>query len=189
VEACDGLREHLAGPFALFGHSFGALVAFEVARELRRRGGPEPAHLFISARRGPRRPDPVPPLHGLSDDRFLAEVRSRYGGIPDAVLEEPELLALLLPTLRADLQAVETYTSEPDTPLEVPMTAFGGLNDPWASLEDLEAWADETRGRFHITRFPGGHFYLNESEAALLEALETQLGPEVASTAPQPANA
>lgn len=191
VDACDGLKEHLAEPFALFGHSFGALVAFEVARELRRRGGPQPAHLFISGRRGPRRPDPVPPLHGLSDVRFLAEVRSRYGGIPDAILEEPELLALLLPTLRADLQAVETYTYEPDTPLEVPISAFGGLDDPWAGLEDLEAWRDETRGGFRITRFRGGHFYLNESEAeaALLETLGTQLGLVGVSSATQTANA
>ncbi len=189
VAACDGLQEHLGEPFALFGHSFGALVAFELARELRRRGGPQPVHLFISARRGPRRPDPVPPLHGLSDDRFLAEVRSRYGGIPDAVLEEPELLALLLPTLRADLQAVETYTYEPEPPLEVPISAFGGLNDPWAGLEDLEAWQDETRGRFTLTRFPGGHFYLNESETALLEALGTQMGLVGLSPATQTATA
>jgi medium-chain acyl-[acyl-carrier-protein] hydrolase len=189
VAACDGLLAHLDEPFALFGHSFGALVAFEVARELRRRRGPQPVHLFISARRGPRRPDPVPPLHGLPEARFLHEVQTRYGGIPDVVLQEPELLALLLPTLRADLEAVETYTYEPEAPLDVPISAFGGLNDPWATLEDLEAWRDETRATFKLTRFPGGHFYLESSEAPLLQELGAQLALAGASSASLAANA
>ena len=175
VAACDGLRPHLGQPFALFGHSLGALVAFEIARELRRQRGPEPFHLFVSARRGPRRPDPASPMHGMPDARLLAEVRSRYGGIPEAVVQEPELLALLLPALRSDLEAVETYFCAPEPPLDVPISAFGGMSDPWASLDDLEAWRDETNGPFSVTRFPGGHFYLEESEAPLLEELGSQL--------------
>jgi medium-chain acyl-[acyl-carrier-protein] hydrolase len=189
VAACDGLGPHFNEPFALFGHSLGALVAFEVARELRRRGGPQPVQLFISARRGPRRPDPVAPLHGLPDDQFLAQVRARYGGIPDVVLQEPELLALLLPTLRADLEAVETYSYEPEAPLDVPISALGGLTDPWATLEDLEAWRGETRAGFKLSRFPGGHFYLEESEAALLGELEAQLAKAGASSVSLAANA
>ncbi len=181
--ACEGLEPHLAdAPFALFGHSFGALVAFELARELRRRGGPKPVHLFISARRGPRRPDPHPPLHGLPEARFLEEVRARYGGIPDAVLKEPELLALLLPTLRSDLEAVETYSYESEPPLEVPISAFGGLDDPWATLDDLQAWQDETRASFSLTRFPGGHFYLDASAASLLREVGAQLARALATS-------
>jgi medium-chain acyl-[acyl-carrier-protein] hydrolase len=182
--ACDGLLPHLAeAPFGLFGHSFGALVAFEVARELRRRGGPQPAHLFVSARRGPRSPDRHAPLHGLPDPRFVDEVRARYGGIPDAVLNEPELLALLLPMLRSDLEAVETYSYAPEAPLEVPITALGGMSDPWATLDDLMAWRDETTASFSVTRFPGGHFYLDESAPALLTEVRSQLGRLSASSA------
>lgn len=176
VAACDGLAAHLDDePFALFGHSFGALVAFELARELRRRGGPAPVHLFVSARRGPRLPDPAPPMHGLPDARLLAEVRTRYGGIPEAVLQEPELLALLLPALRADLEALETYHYEPEAPLAVPISAFGAFDDPWATLEELEAWRDETLATFTVTRFPGGHFYYAEAEVPLLKELGAQL--------------
>jgi medium-chain acyl-[acyl-carrier-protein] hydrolase len=175
VAAVDGLGPHFGQPFALFGHSFGALVAFEMARELRRRGGPQPFHLFISARRGPRRPDPVPPMHGLPEEQFLAEVRARYGGIPDAILQEPELLALLLPALRADLEAVETYSYEPEAPLDIPISVFGGLDDPWAKLDDLESWRTETAGPFCLTRFPGGHFYFDQAPAPLLEELGGQL--------------
>jgi medium-chain acyl-[acyl-carrier-protein] hydrolase len=107
-------------------------------------------------------------LHALPEARFLEEVGARYGGIPDAVLSEPELLALLLPTLRADLEAVETYRYEPEPPLDVPISAFGGHGDPWANLNELEAWRDETSASFSVTRFPGGHFYLDGSAPALL---------------------
>jgi medium-chain acyl-[acyl-carrier-protein] hydrolase len=175
MAACDGLMPHFGEPFALFGHSFGALVAFEIARELRRRRGPQPFHLFVSARRGPRRPDPLPSMHGLPEATFIAELRARYGGIPEAVLQEPELLALLLPTVRADLEAVETYSCEPEAPLDLPISAFGGASDPRATLEELEAWRDETKGPFRVTLFPGGHFYFEESEALLLAELGEQV--------------
>jgi medium-chain acyl-[acyl-carrier-protein] hydrolase len=188
VAACDGLSPDFGHSFALFGHSFGALVAFEMARELRRRRGPQPFHLFISARRGPRRPDPAPPMHGLPEPQFLAEVLARYGGIPDAVLQEPELLALLLPALRADLEAVETYSYEPEAPLDIPITAFGGVSDPWANLDDLEAWREETAGPFGLTRFPGGHFYFDEAPAPLLGKLGLQLARESATSASIAAN-
>jgi medium-chain acyl-[acyl-carrier-protein] hydrolase len=174
--ACDGLLPHLGEPFAFFGHSFGGLVAFEVARELRRRGGPEPFHMFVSARRGPRSPDPAVPLHRLPDARFLEEVQGRYGAIPQAILQEPELLALLLPTLRADLEAVETYAYVAEPPLRVPISAFGAVHDPWATRDDLAAWQHETDEAFSLTRFPGGHFYLEESEASLLAEIRARLG-------------
>jgi surfactin synthase thioesterase subunit len=116
-------------------------------------------------------------LHTLPEARFLAEVQGRYGAIPEAILQEPELLALLLPTLRADLEAVETYSYEPEPPLRVPIATFGALHDPWATRDDLAAWSDETQAGFSMTRFPGGHFYLEESAGRLLAELSAQLSP------------
>jgi medium-chain acyl-[acyl-carrier-protein] hydrolase len=176
VAASDAVQPLLSGPFALFGHSFGALLAFEIARELRRRGGPQPEHLFVSARRGPRLAEPWPRLHPLPDDAFVARIRERYDGIPAAVLQEPALLELLLPALRADVEALETYSYAADAPLACPITAFGGLDDPWASHADLEAWHGETRASFELERFPGGHFYLKAAEAVVLAALAARIG-------------
>src|SRR5438477_7054516 len=99
----DGLRPHLDQPFALFGHSMGGLIAFELSRELRRRGWPGPRLLAVSGHEAPQRPDPDPPIAHLSDDLFLHEIRTRYDGIPDEVFAEKELLAVLLPVLRADV--------------------------------------------------------------------------------------
>ena len=108
-------------PYAFFGHSMGALIGFELARELRRQNQLEPAHLFVSAFRAPQRLTSRPDTHDLPDTEFIEEVGRRWGGIPDAVRNEPDLLALLLPTLRADLALVETYAYTSDHPLHYPI--------------------------------------------------------------------
>ena len=175
VSACDALRPAMVPPFALFGHSFGALLAFEIARELRRRGAPGPDHLFVSGRRAPRLPEPAPPLHGLPDAEFVAEIRHRFDGIPPAILQEPELLRLLLPVLRADMAALETYEYREEEPLACPISAFGGEDDPWATHDELEAWRGETSASFVVRRFAGGHFYLQQAEPLLLPVLAERL--------------
>ena len=110
-EAATGVAAALAetdlGPLVLFGHSMGALVAFETARRLQAKGRP-PAALVISGRRGPTLPEPLPPIGHLPDSEFLDQVRQRYGGIPESIVREAELMALLLPTLRADIRLVES---------------------------------------------------------------------------------
>src|SRR5207344_936510 len=116
-EAADALTPLFDVPFALFGHSMGALAAFEMARELRRRRGPKPVRLLVSGARAPQRPNPDPPLRHLADREFLDEVKRRYDGIPGAVLENPELVELLLPCLRADFHLVETYDHIEEAPL------------------------------------------------------------------------
>ncbi|WP_437335695.1 thioesterase II family protein [Sorangium sp. So ce394] len=168
-----GIERWLERPFAFYGHSLGALVSFELARELRRRGAPLPRHLFLSGRRAPHLPGPAP-LHGLSDPEFLEQIR-RMGGTPDEVLREPELLALFLPTLRADVAVNEVEPFVPERPLDCPISAFGGVDDERASRADLEAWREHTSGAFRVEMFPGGHFFLRSARAPLLRSISALL--------------
>jgi len=164
-------------PYAFFGYSLGALVAFEAVRELRRRGRPSPEHLFVVSRRGPRVRDPGPPVHRLPDAAFIREVQTRYpGGIPDAVLHEADLLELLLPSLRADLEMLETYEYHDDDPLDCPVMAVRGRDDAHAPLDSVKAWSHETRGSFTAREYPGGHFFFRGKEAELLNLVRGSLG-------------
>lgn len=161
----------------------GALAAYEAARLLHADPTrPRPVHLFLSGRRSPRTPNRLPLLHGLPDEAFLDGIAERYGGIPDQVRAEPDLIRLLLPCLRADVTAVETHRWEDAAPLEVPVTVLCGLDDPTTRPEEAEAWRAETRGPFAFFLFPGQHFFLNSSQDRVLEVigrtLETALGGE-----------
>ena len=158
-------------PLLLMGHSLGALIAFEVARSLRAAGGPQPKHLVISGRRGPRIPDHRPPISNLPDDAFVSAMSSRYGGIPKILLQEPELLARFLPSLKADMTLYEQYQYRPEPPLAVPISAWCGQSDPGVSPEALEAWQQETTADFSMRWFSGEHFYLQPRRAEVLRAL------------------
>lgn len=164
-------------PYAFLGYSLGALLAFEAIRELRRRGQRLPARLFVAARRSPRLRDPGEPIHLLPDADFVREIQARYpGGIPEPVLREAEVMALLLPSLRADFEMLETYQYAEEEPLDCPVTAFRGHDDARVPLESLEAWSQETRGDFMIREFPGGHFFLRGVEAEVQGLICDQLG-------------
>jgi len=172
AEVVRQIAPELDRPFALFGHSMGSWLAFEVVRELRRTGQPLPFHLFVSGRRAPHLPSPDAPIHGLDDGQLVIEIQRRYGGIPQAVLSEPELLALLLPALRADLTALETYRFRDEAPLACPISCFGGDDDPHVPLADLEPWRLMTATAFELKQFPGAHFYLQDtSRSALLDVI------------------
>jgi medium-chain acyl-[acyl-carrier-protein] hydrolase len=159
------MAPYLDRKYALVGHSLGAVLAFELARLARARGLPGPAALIVLGARAPALPRREPDLHPLPDSEFLAELDRRYEGIPPAVRSEPELLALLLPAMRADLEVFETYAYEPAPPLAAPILALGGERDPHVSGPELRAGADYTTGAFAAEQMPGGHFFL-QAEAA-----------------------
>lgn len=161
-------------PFAFFGHSMGALLAFEVARELRRRGAPFPSHLFVSGHRAPGLPERNAPLHHLSDGEFLTALR-RYGGMPAAVLEQPELMEMVLPILRADFALIEAWRELQGAPLDLPITAFCGEDDANATVEEMDSWRAHTLGEFTRITLPGGHFFIQSAEPALLDVMTRAL--------------
>jgi surfactin synthase thioesterase subunit len=161
-------------PFIFFGHSMGALISFELARELRRRGSPQPARLYASGWRAPHLPDPDPPVHRLPDVEFLEELR-RLEGTPETVLEDAEMMDLLLPTIRADFAIVETYLYAPEPPLDYPIVAIGGTEDKEVSREELEAWREHTAQDFSLWRFSGGHFFIHQARSQLLARLREDL--------------
>ncbi|MDI1476992.1 alpha/beta fold hydrolase [Polyangium sp. y55x31] len=169
------LAPKLDRPFVFFGHSFGGHVAFAMARALRARGAAAPRALVVSSSRAPHLPLGRIPLHDLPRPHLIDELR-RYGGTPEAVLTNDELMDLFLPPLRADLRIYETNAFAPEAPLALPITAFGARQDLSTRPEQIEAWSEHTSAAFTSRIFEGGHFYLYEqSKAAFAEALRKVL--------------
>lgn len=175
VEAlAHALNPYFEMPFAFFGHSMGAVIGFELARHLRRKRLPEPEHLFVSGRCAPQTPDIGPFDFDLPEAEFIEELR-RLNGTPKEVLEHPELMQLMLPLLRADFEAIQTYNYAAEAPLDCPITAFGGTRDKDISLADLEGWREQTRSSFTLKMFDGDHFFLHTTQTALLQTLSKHL--------------
>ncbi|MCY1045297.1 alpha/beta fold hydrolase [Corallococcus sp. bb12-1] len=156
--------------FAFFGHSLGALVAFETAQRLRELGRAMPDALMLSAAPAPQLPPRAIPSSHLDEAGLLTALEPTYGELIQELREDAELRELLLPGLRADLSLVESYPYEARAPLPCAMTVTGGTQDDLAR-EDLEAWRIHTTGPFELHLLPGGHFYLREQKAALLRLL------------------
>lgn len=165
----EALEPYLDRPFAFFGHSIGALVSFELARELRRTGGIEPRHLFVSG-------CPAPHLShsermwDLPDDEFLERLR-RFNGTPPDVLNHPELMDMMLPTIRADFALRDRYDYRDEPSVSCPITAFGGMADMHVDCAMLRAWRQHTQERFQVWLFQGDHFFLRSAQETLLETL------------------
>lgn len=157
-------------PLALFGHSLGALLAFELARAMRRAGMEEPAHLFVSGHRAPQLDSGERPVHDAPDEIFVNSLRALQG-TPEELLANDELMALLLPALRADFEIADTYQFTPEAPLACPVSAFGGVADLVTPRDRLEPWAEVTDGPFKLRMFPGGHFFVNDGRDLVLRAL------------------
>jgi surfactin synthase thioesterase subunit/glycosyltransferase involved in cell wall biosynthesis len=170
----DAIRPYLAQPFAFFGHSMGAAVAFELARLLRRRNQPLPKLLVASGARAPqfRRNYTPPPAPG--DEQFLAELQ-RLEGIPKELIEDAALMRAILPVLRADAGLYRRYVYTEDAPLDCAIRAYGGAGDANVRREHLEAWAEQTTASFAVRLFPGGHFYMPRSQPEFLAALAADL--------------
>lgn len=162
-------------PYAVFGHSMGSLLAYELVGHLQEIGARLPDRLFVSGRRSPDEVDTRPDLHALPADQFLRELQQRYGAIPAAVLAEPELLELLLPVVRADIRAVESYRLR-SHPVRVtcPVHVFGGNEDHHPLPSQLAGWSRCATQPVRVRVFPGNHFYLNEQREALTAEISAQ---------------
>lgn len=172
----EALRPFLDRPFVIYGHSLGALLGFELAHTLTGAYAKAPARLVVSGRGAPDAPT-VPPLTHLPDGPFITALNQRYGGIPQALLDEPELLALFIPVLRADLATLETYTYKPREPLPCALTAVGGTRDPMVSRAAVQDWQRHTSGEFASHFLEGDHFFIQSSQARWLELLTAELRP------------
>jgi surfactin synthase thioesterase subunit len=161
--------------YALYGHSLGAKVAFETAREIRRLGLREPVRFFAAASSAPGVKWVHPVLHHLDDRSLLAELHRRYGGVPKEVLEDRELCALLVPALRADLKVVETYRYTQEKPLSFPITCLAGISDYMTPEDEAAHWGRETSADFRLQKFPGGHFFPAETRTTLLELMAAEI--------------
>lgn len=164
-------------PFAFFGHSFGALLAYETSRALRDVGRRLPRELVMSAYPAPHLAVPWCDPGDLSDAELLRAVADRHGGIPAEVVESRLLRSLVARPLRADLRLIAGHRHQPGTPLPVPLTVFGGTGDR-LSERSLASWQDHTTESFTVRMFPGGHFYLREHEGPVLSALREVVDPE-----------
>lgn len=162
-----------AGAIFLFGHSMGALLAFELTRALHRQES-KVAHLFLSACQAPSSPRSRASIHDLDDEIFKMELR-RLGGTPEDVLGNDELMSVLLPTLRADFQLCETYHYISDAPLAVPITAFAGTDDEDHSPSSMAAWQKNSGGDFRLHALEGDHFFIHSATEELMRHISGQV--------------
>lgn len=152
-------------PYYFFGHSFGSLLAFEVTRYLVSKRFPEPKLLFVAGCSAPRYRDEGDPLHTLDNERLIEELRD-YNGTPAELLASRELMDLLLPAIRADMQMAETYEYAESALLTCPISVLSGEQDK-IKPDAISGWGDETSGAFDSTTFKGGHFFV-QSESSLV---------------------
>ena len=171
----QAIRPHLTIPFAFFGHSLGAFIAFELTRYLKKQDGLSPVHLMVSGRGAPQIPDPDPPIHQLPEADFLTALR-HLGGTPEEVLQNTDIMELMLPTIRADLSISETHTYLASEPLACHISAFGGQDDQTVTYAEVAGWQEQTSKRFQLRFLPGNHFFLHSSRTMLLQAVAQDLG-------------
>ncbi|HKS44196.1 MAG TPA: alpha/beta fold hydrolase [Amycolatopsis sp.] len=180
-EVFESLRQLDDRPLALFGHSMGAVIAYEVALRMRRENLPSPVRLFASGRRAPsrHREDKV---HLGSDQEIVAELRTLAGPGQAALLADPEILRMYLPAIRSDYRAVENYRHDPEASLDCPVTVLTGDADPRVSMDEARAWAEHTTGPTDVEVFTGGHFFLVDHSTRIIDLLRRDLSARRAET-------
>jgi len=174
-ELAPRIAEQVRGydTYSLFGHSLGAVLAFEVARQLARLDGQDPEHVFVSGSPGPWN-GRAERATGLGDDEFVAKVE-QFAGYRHDALNEPELRELLLPLLRADVEMHENYRPADQTPISAPITSLRGAQDELVNADQARQWADTTTGAFSYLEIPGQHMYLVDAVDSLLAGITTTL--------------
>lgn len=170
------VKPYLGKPYAIYGHSLGALVGFELVRQFRREDTALPDHLFFSACRAPQTEATELPLHNLSDEALKEEL-VRLNGTPQEVLEHAELLRMILPMIRGDAEAFETYTYCPEDPLPIPITAFAGRWDRRFQVHQVEAWREQTQSGFSFHTIDGDHFFIHNAEDDFFRIFMKEIAP------------
>lgn len=165
----DELAPRINGPYLMLGHSVGGVVALEVAHALLAQGVGAPSALIVAASTAPRQRNGDPQAQPMSDAQLIAELR-RLDGTPQAVLEDPELLAMVLPVLRADFLLGDRYQPPLREPLPSALHVFGGREDS-VGVSALAAWEAECSGPFELEMCPGGHFFLHRQRDDFLRRL------------------
>jgi surfactin synthase thioesterase subunit len=161
-------------PYCFFGHSMGALICYELAKEIKKRSWKLPSRLFLSGKTSPQSCTKEIPTYNLPDEEFIEELRE-MNGTPEEVLNNREVMDLFLPILRADFEMVDTYEYEKDNPLSCPITVFGGLDDHLTPSFELESWKEHTTDGFNMHLFPGDHFYIYDHQKDLLGIINDEL--------------
>jgi medium-chain acyl-[acyl-carrier-protein] hydrolase len=172
------LMPYLDRPYLLYGYSVGALIAFELARELRRKNVDPAISLFALARPAPHLEQTRYPLHQLPDEMFVTELTRRFNGMSPAILQDRELMELLLPTLRADVTALETYVYHEETPLDCSIRAYGGSLDSTTTEDELRAWGLHTKSSFNLEILPGNHFFIRSNQQSIFQAISKGISAE-----------
>lgn len=175
TELADQIEPFLHPKSVFFGHSMGAMVAFELIRELRRRGHCSPLVFFPAGRRAPQIADEDPPMHNLPEEELVTKLLNEYRDTLPAVMQNPELRELMLPMLRADFELCETYRYEQALPLDCPIIALGGADDPDPTEAQLLRWKEMTTGSFRHFQFPGDHFFIDKHKDQVLRLIRNIL--------------
>ena len=178
TELYKNFNSYLEKPFVFFGHSIGALIAFEFVRLLRKNGVPQPKHLIVSSTKAPQVPLKKAPIHHLPDPELIEKIRE-YNGIPSNILEDQELMSIFLPIIRADFSISETYQYTAEKSLTCPITALGGLNDDSFDQADLIKWEEQSISQFEYYLLPGDHFFIRSSYQEVITIVNKVLYQEI----------
>lgn len=173
--AAEAMTPFLDKPYAIFGHSLGAIGGFETIRELRRRGLNLPFLFIPAGRQGAHVKDEDPPIASLPEHDFIEELRKDYGDHIGHILESAELREIFIPQIHADFALSETYEFRAGQPLDCPVVAFAGIDEVDLDADSLNAWSLHTNRRFHSRRFPGDHFFIRKSQRPMVEAIREEI--------------